>query len=91
MVVSPKENCQDPFENDINKIPISIRLSEALTWLWSESLKEKPILIPSTLSLKFDRENPKTRTIAGDSSAVMGALLHYIAKTAKRNMSMDPR
>lgn len=89
MVVSPKENCRDPFEFAINKIPISIRLSEALTWLWAEALNENLILVPSTLSLKFDRENPNTRTIAGDSRAITGALLQYISKTAQRNIATD--
>lgn len=87
MVVSPKEYCRDPFEKDINKIPISIRLSEALTWLWSTALDQEPVLVPGILCLKFDRENPKTRTIAGDATAITGALLHYISKTAQRNMS----
>ena len=74
MVFTPPENCADPYRNQIGMLPVSIRMSEGLTWLWASMTKEKPKYVPLVLSLKWAGENPATRSIGADPKRMIEVL-----------------
>ncbi len=81
LVFTPPENCADPTKT-IGRLPVSIRLNEALTWLWAALTKKRPMLIPLTLSLKWTEENKTTQLIGADPKHMIKVLCRDIENIA---------
>jgi hypothetical protein len=82
IVYSPPEYCVDPFTNSIERLHLSVCLSQALTDLWAALVKQPPKLVPMTSALQWTRENSSIRTLVVKSEVLVGALqeaIHFIA------------
>jgi Fe-S-cluster containining protein len=84
LMVSPPEYCNDPFENKTRLLPLSMRLSEALTNIWSALLKRPPELVPLMLAMEWTRNNDAIRTLAVKPGALVKALQQQVQSIAKR-------
>ena len=82
MVVSPPQNCGDPYAKTIRRVPLSLRLSEALTHLWAALVKRRPELVPFVLALRWTRENAVIGTLAARPDAMVNALVEQIQSIA---------
>jgi Fe-S-cluster containining protein len=76
LVITPAIHCDDPYRNAIGRLPVSVRLNEALTWLWAAMTRQPPRLIPLTLALTWAEQTGPTRLIAADA----GAMIEYISR-----------
>jgi Fe-S-cluster containining protein len=88
LVFTPPENCSDPYHQKIGRLPVSMRLNEALTWLWASMTMEKPRYIPLVLSMKWTQENHKTRVIGADPKHMIEALCGHI-ETISKNIERE--
>jgi Fe-S-cluster containining protein len=82
LVCSPADHCRDPYGHRIDKLPVSMRLSQALSHVWAELTKTRPMLIPFILALQWTADNAHSRTVAVKSGPLLHALLQQISKTA---------
>ncbi len=82
LVFTPPEKCADPYRHKIGRLPVSMRLNEALTWLWASMTREKPRYIPLVLSMKWTQENQKTRVIGADAKSMIKVLCGHIENIA---------
>lgn len=82
LVSSPAAHCKDPFGHRIDKLPVSMRLSQALSQLWAGMTRSDPVLIPLVLALQWTRDHPESRTLAGKPGPLLHALLERISAVA---------
>jgi Fe-S-cluster containining protein len=82
LVFTPPENCADPYRRKIGRLPVSMRMNEALAWLWASMTKQKPRYIPLALSLKWSAENPGTSVIGADPERMVEVLCGFIENIA---------
>ena len=85
LVISPPKYCRDPYKHRIDRLPVSIRLSEALSRMWAQATQTPPQLIPLILALKWSAEHKSQRGIAADGHVMLDALLYYVAQIAAKN------
>lgn len=83
LVFTPPANCDDPYRNKIGRLPVSLHLNEALTWLWAALLKEKPRYVPLVLALKFAQQHSKTRIIGADPGIMLAALCKHVENISR--------
>lgn len=84
VVTSSAENCKNPYDGGIIKLPISIRLSESLTLTWASLTKKQFKLIPLIFALEWTKENERNRFIGADSSYLLTTLLNHISNIANK-------
>jgi Fe-S-cluster containining protein len=82
LVASPPEHCRDPFSHNIDRLPLSIRLSQALTRMWAAMTGRPPQLIPFILALEWTRENPSIRSLAAEPRTLVGAFEEQVRAAA---------
>jgi Fe-S-cluster containining protein len=82
LVCSPADHCQAPYDKSILKLPVSMRLSQALTHVWAGLTRTPPVLIPFILALRWTDQNPTSRSLTGKSGPLLHALLKQISETA---------
>jgi len=82
LVTSDPIHCQNPYEQKVDQLPISIRLSEALARLWAEATQTGLQLVPLTLALEWSAQNKHHSTIGADAKQMLEGLLFHIAKIA---------
>ena len=82
MVTSPAENCKRPHDRRIMRLPISLRLSEALSRTWASLNDARVKVIPLILALKWTKENEGTRFAGADSVRLLSNLLRHISEIA---------
>lgn len=80
LVSSPAVNCKDPEAGGISRLPVSIRLSEALTRVWASVSGNHVQVIPLILALKWTAENEHVRSAAGDSLQLLTSLLGHLSE-----------
>ncbi len=85
LVCSPADHCRDPFGRRIDKLPVSMRLSQALSHLWAGLTQSRPVLIPFILALQWTQDHPGSRTLAGKSGPLLRLLLERISELAGAN------
>jgi len=78
LVTSPPENCSSPGVKTINRLPVSIRLSEALAKTWAKISNQQVQLIPLVLALKWVSANESVRSVGGDSRLLLRTMLATI-------------
>jgi Fe-S-cluster containining protein len=83
LVFTPPDRCADPYRQKIGRLPVSLHLNEALTWLWASLVKAKPRYIPLVLSLKWSQQNQKTRKIGADPKHMLESLCRNIEDISK--------
>ena len=81
LVTTPSENCADPFNRPIEKVNVSLRLSETFARLFAALLKETPRIVPLTLSLAWARQNPNVSSLGAQG----GALLEFAEAAFKES------
>ncbi len=79
LVVSESENCEDPFRNPVKRLPVFIRLSEALARLWAAMTKSSPILIPLALAPAWVESHKKSVYIGANPQAMTDLFMSYIS------------
>ncbi len=82
LVCSPADNCRSPYEQRIDKLPVSMRLSQALSQIWAGLTQTRPVLIPFILALQWTADNPASRTMAAKPGPLLHVLLKRISETA---------
>jgi Fe-S-cluster containining protein len=94
LVTSPAENCKNPFANPIRKLPVSLKLTEALVRLSADLMGGEPRAVPLPLALTWVANHPAGRPLAADSEQMLNALLHHlrrgIAETMKNVNAQNP-
>lgn len=85
LVISPPKHCRDPYTQRIDRLPVSIRLSEALSRMWSQATQAPPQLIPLILGLKWSAEHKAQRSIAAHGHEMLNVLLFYVTQIAAKN------
>jgi len=85
LVISPPKHCYDPYTQRIDRLPISIRLSEALSRIWAQATQAPPKLIPLIIALKWSAEHKAQRGIAAHGHDMLEALLFYVRQIAAKN------
>ena len=85
LVISPANHCHDPYTQRIDRLPVSIRLSEALSRMWAQATQTPPQLIPLILALKWSAEHKPQRGIAAHGHDMLNALLFYVTQIASEN------
>lgn len=81
-VISPAENCKRPHDRRVIRLPISIRLSEALSRTWASLTDDQVKVVPLILALKWTKENEGTRFAGADSVRLLSNLLRHISEIA---------
>jgi len=79
LVISPAENCKNPGGGGISRLPVSIRLSEALARTWASISRKHVQVIPLILALKWTTENEYARSTGDDSIRLLTSLLGHIS------------
>jgi len=82
LVCSPADNCRNPYEQRIDKLPVSMRLSQALSHIWAGLTQTRPVLVPFILALQWTADNPASRTMAAKPGPLLHVLLKRISETA---------
>jgi Fe-S-cluster containining protein len=82
LVTSSPIHCQNPYDQQVDRLPVSIRLSEALARLWAEATQTPLQLIPLPLALEWSSQNKHNRTIGADAKMMLQGLLLHVAKIA---------
>jgi Fe-S-cluster containining protein len=82
LVTSSPMHCQNPYEQQVDRLPISIRLSEALARLWSEATQTPLQLVPLTLALAWSAKHKHNSIIGADAKQMLEVLLFQIAQIA---------
>ena len=82
LVCSPADNCRDPYGKHIDKLPVSMRLSQALSQVWAGLAKSRPVLIPLISALEWTADNQLSRTLAARPEPLLHDLLTRISETA---------
>jgi len=82
LVSSPAKHCRDPYEQHIEQLPVSIRLSEALGRMWAEATQTPLQLVPLTLAPAWSAERKPDRSIGADAHRMMDVLLFHVTKLA---------
>jgi Fe-S-cluster containining protein len=82
LVTSSPMHCQNPYEQQVDRLPISIRLSEALARLWSEATQTPLQLVPLTLALVWSAKHKHNSIIGADAKQMLEVLLFHIAQIA---------
>jgi Fe-S-cluster containining protein len=85
LVTSSPVHCQNPYEQQVDQVPISIRLSEALARLWAEATQTPQQLVPLTLALDWSLKHKSLRGVAADAHQMLKVLLLFINKLAAEN------
>jgi Fe-S-cluster containining protein len=85
LVISPPKHCHDLYTQRIDRLPVSIRLSEALSRMWAQATQNPPQLIPLILALKWSAEHKSQRVMAADGHDMLKALLFYVTQIASEN------
>jgi Fe-S-cluster containining protein len=79
LVSSPAENCRSPLGGEVLRLPISVRLSEALARTWASLSKMPVMVIPLINALEWTREHVSTRSMGGDSLALLTTLVGHMS------------
>jgi Fe-S-cluster containining protein len=82
LVTSSPVRCQNPYEKQVDQVPISIRLGEALARIWSEATQTPLQLIPLTRALKWSSKHKSLNGISAGSQQMLQLLLFYITRQA---------
>jgi hypothetical protein len=89
-VLSPSENCRNPFDSKTKRLPLTIKLCEVLSLAWSALSGRPPLVIPLVNALEWVRDNGDIRTLCVEGAEhVAQAVLE--AACAKANKVMQER
>jgi len=84
LVNSPAENCKNPSSGRVTRLPISLRLSEALARTWASVSKGYVQVVPLILALEWTKENESARSTGADSVQLLTTLLGHISDIASK-------
>jgi Fe-S-cluster containining protein len=82
LVTSPPRNCVDPVRTPVSRVPVSLRLSEALARTWRSLTGEAVFVIPLVLAPMWVSRYPGVRKVRGPSVAVLRTLLGHMSSVA---------
>lgn len=85
LVTSPSESCADPVTRPVRRVPVSIRLSEALARTWASLSGELVQVIPLILAPTWVHENPQVRGIRGDAVSLLRSVLSDLREAGQRS------
>jgi len=80
LVSSPAEDCRNPKSGKVRRLPVSLRLSEALARTWASISKEHVLVVPLILSLKWTKDNGFVRSIRADSEQLLTTLVGHMSE-----------
>lgn len=80
LVTSPPELCRTPYEAQVRRLPLSIRLSEALARTWASCAGRQVQVIPSILALQWTEENPGIRGLKAPGQELLINVLGHLSE-----------
>ncbi len=83
LVISPPENCAVPYKKEVQRLPISVRLSQALTGACTSLIGEPYRLVPHITALDWAREHEKIRYAAVEGEPFIGSIIAYLNNKAE--------
>lgn len=87
LVTSPAELCRTPYEAQVMRLPLSIRLSEALARTWSRFSGRQVQVIPSILALEWTEQNPDIRVLTAPGRELLIDFIGHVSELAQRRSS----
>jgi Fe-S-cluster containining protein len=88
LVFTPPAHCADPYHYPIGRLPVTLLLNEALTWLWAAMSQRSPRLVALPLALEFSEAEGVQRFIAADPDAMLTHLTRDL-ETIAANIERD--
>jgi Fe-S-cluster containining protein len=85
LVSSSPQYCRNPYERLVDRLPISIRLSEALAQMWAEAMQTSLQLVPLPFALEWSAKHIAHKDIGADAQSMLNALLFHIVRIAREN------
>lgn len=82
LVSSPAENCKSPSDRRISRVPVCVRLSEALARTWASMWNERVQVVPLVFALEWTKEHERIRLMRADSVRMLTAVLGHISDIA---------
>jgi Fe-S-cluster containining protein len=83
-VLSPAEYCVDPFDIRIKRLPLTIKLCESFSLVWSTLTGKPPIIIPLVYALEWVRNNPEIKTLCIPKSEVSVTIRSILENACSR-------
>lgn len=83
MVTSPAENCAQLGRGPIQRIPVSVRLSEALASLTGKLLGKEPEVVPMTLALEWAEAHRADGQRAWDGRTLIEGLVAELSSSRR--------
>jgi Fe-S-cluster containining protein len=91
LVSSPAENCRYPLDGQVRRLPVSVRLSEALARTWASLSNRPAMVIPFISALEWTEENRHTRSLSGKAPQLLTLLLGHISEVAAERQQETTR
>lgn len=83
-VLTAPELCGNPFKNEVKRLPVSFKLSEALAWTHAELLNQPPRIIPLILTLEYADTLPKKIEQRHNPEKLLQLILNNIHTLAQK-------
>ena len=82
LVTSPARHCLDPYQQRVDRVPISIRLSEVLARLWADATQTSLQLVPLPLALNWSADNQDLKGVGAKAHEMLDLPLFRVAQIA---------
>lgn len=79
LVTSPPGNCADPAQTPVTRVPVSVRLSEALALTWADLAGKAVVVIPLVVAPTWISLHPEVRKVRGTAEAMLRILLGHMS------------
>ncbi len=89
LVISPPEHCAIPYENEVRRLPISVRLSQALAGAWCSLTGEPYRLVPHILALDWAKTHEDAHLVGVEGAPFVESIITYLNK--KASSQNDPK
>ena len=87
-VMSDPALCANPFENPVRRLPVTLKLSEALAFAWASLTRTKPQFIPLIDAPSWVRANPEAAGLRIEGAQqFMRSVLEFTCAEANRRAS----
>ncbi len=82
LVISPPGNCTVPYEKEVQRLPISVRLTQALSGAWCSLTNEPFRLIPHILALEWVAAHKNAHQVAVEGIPFVESIFAFLNNKA---------
>lgn len=87
LVISPAELCKNPYKNRVTRVPVSVKITEALARVSAGLMGGQARALPLSLALAWVRNHPEGAKLAADGREMLEVLVKYIHEGAAREVA----